>query len=210
MIKVYTDSEKEFEKIFLSYEKILNRFKLLNITTKHGKEISHLDLRKAVGTMIKKHPSCRWRSTKIKSNRYLVLIEGYYWLTLVYFQNEKSMLDADIEFFETRIKQYEELLKVQSNKKWWNENMSIKELENYFNRKESSIRKAIQKMCKEGMENYKLYIDGKLIISQESVEWLCKNVFKRKYLELLEKYKMELTEIYIERDYPYDVFLGRN
>ena len=120
------------------------------------------------------------------------------------------MLDADIEFFETRIKQYEELLKVQSNKKWWNENMSIKELENYFNRKESSIRKAIQKMCKEGMENYKLYIDGKLIISQESVEWLCKNVFKRKYLELLEKYKMELTEIYIERDYPYDVFLGRN
>lgn len=88
--------------------------------------------------------------------------------------------------------------------------MSIKELEKYFNRGESGIRKAIQKMCKEGMENYKLYIDGKLIISQEGVEWLCKNTFKRKYLELLEKYKMELTEIYIDSGYPYDVFLGRN
>ena len=116
------------------------------------------------------------------------------------------MIDADIEFFEIRIKQYEELLKIQSDKKWWNENMSIEELEKYFNRKESSIRKAISKMCKAGMENYKSYVDGKLIISQEGVEWLCKNVFKRKYLELLEKYKMEITELYIKFGYPYDCF----
>ena len=27
------------------------------------------------------------------------------------------------------------------------------------------------------------------------VKWICKNVFKQKYLELLEKKKMELTEI---------------
>lgn len=120
------------------------------------------------------------------------------------------MIDADIEFFETRIKQYEELLKVYSDRKWWNENMNIKELEMYFNRGESSIRKAINKMCKAGMQNYKSYIDGKLIISHEGVEWLCKNIFRRKYLELLEKYKMELTEIYIDRGYPYDVFFGRN
>lgn len=210
MIKIITDSERELDKIFLSYKKILERFRLLNVTTRHGKEISHLDLRKAVDIMIKKHPSCRWRSVKVRSNRYLVLIEGYYWLTLVYFQNEKSMIDADVEFFETRIKQYEELLKVQSDKKWWNENMSIKELEKYFNRGESSIRKAISKMCKKEMENYKSYVDGKLIISHEGVEWLSKNIFKRKYLELLEKYKMELTEIYIEKDYPYDNFFGRN
>ena len=80
------------------------------------------------------------------------------------------MIDADIEFFKTRIKQYEELLKVQSDKKWWNKNMSIKGLEKYFNRKESSIRKAISKMCKDGMENYKSYEDGKLIIPQKGVE----------------------------------------
>lgn len=210
MIKIFTDNEQELDKIFLSYKKILERFRLLNVTTIHGKEISHLDLRKAADTMVKKHPSCKWRSIKVKSNRYLILIEGYYWLTLVYFQKEKSMIDADIEFFETRIKQYEEFLKVQSDKKWWSENMSIKELEKYFNRGESSIRKSISKMCKEGMENYKSYIDEKLIISHEGVEWLCKNIFKRKYLELLEKYKMELTEVYIEKGYPYDVFFGKN
>lgn len=210
MIKIITDNEQERDKIFLSYKKILERFRLLNVTTRHGKEISHLDLRKAADTMVKKHPSCRWRSIKVKSNRYFILIEGYYWLTLVYFQNEKSMIDADVEFFETRIKQYEELLKVQSDKKWWTENMSIKELEKYFNRGESSVRKAIQKMCKEGKENYKSYVDGKLIISHEGVEWLCKNCFKQKYLELLEKYKMELTDLYIRAGYPYDHFFGRN
>ena len=45
---------------------------------------------------------------------------------------------------------------------------------------------------------------------KEGVEWICKNVFKQKYLELLEKYKMELTEMYIEAGYPYDNFFGRN
>ncbi len=84
--------------------------------------------------------------------------------------------------------------------------MSIKKLEKYFNRKESIIRKAISKMCKAGIENYKSYVDGKLIISQEGVKWLCKNIFKRKYVELVEKYKMELTETYIDRGYPYDQF----
>lgn len=78
MIRIITDSERELDKIFLSYKKILDRFRLLNVTTRHGKEISHLDLRKAVDTMVKKHPSCRWRSIKVRSNRYLVLIEGYY------------------------------------------------------------------------------------------------------------------------------------
>ena len=33
---------------------------------------------------------------------------------------------------------------------------------------------------------------------------------KQKYLELLEEYKMELTEKYIENGYLYDNFLGIN
>ena len=43
-----------------------------------------------------------------------------------------------------------------------------------------------------------------------SIKWICKNVFKQKYLELLEKYKMELTELYIKAGYPYDHFFHRN
>ena len=128
----------------------------------------------------------------------------------MYFEKEKSLIDADVEFFETRIKLYEDFLKVEHNENWWNEDMDIKQLENYFNRAESSIRKAIKKMCDNGFSNYKYLDNNKVIISRKGVEWICKNIFKQKYLELLEKYKMELTELYIKAGYPYDHFFHRN
>ncbi len=204
------DSEQFFDSIFLSYNKILERLHILGITTKNGKEISELDLRRAVDIMIKKHPTCRWRSEKIKSRKYFVLVEGYYWLTQVYFQKEKPLIDADIDFFKLRIKQYEELLKIEHNENWWNEDMEIKQLCEYFNRKDITVRKAIKKMCDSGLEEYKFLVNNKVVISSKGVEWICKNVFKQKYLELLEKYKMELTELYIEAGYPYDNFFWKN
>ena len=200
------DSEQVLDSIFLSYNKILKRFQLLGVTTKYGKEITHKDLRKAIEVMLKKHPTCRWRSEKVKSRKYFILAEGYAWLTQVYFQKEKSLTDADVDFFEDRIRQYEELLKIEHNENWWNEDMDIKQLEKYFNRAGSSIRKAIKKMCDKGFSNYKYLENNRVIISRKGVEWICKNVFKQKYLELLEKYKMELTELYIKADYPYDHF----
>ena len=160
--------------------------------------------------MIKKHPSCRWRSERVKNKKYFVLIEGYYWLLNVYFQKGKSLIDSDVNFFEERIKQYEELLKIEHNDNWWNEDMDIKQLEKYFDKTDSSIRKAIKKMCDIGFEEYKFLINNKVIISKEGVEWICKNVFKQKYLELLENYKMKLTELYIKSGYPYDNLFGKN
>ena len=204
------DSEQAFDSIFLSYNKILKRFKLIGVTTKCGKEVTHEDLRKAVDVMLKKHPTCRWRSEKIRSRKYFILVEGYYWIKFVYFEKEKSLIDADVEFFETRIKVYEHFLKVGHNENWCNEDMDIKQLERYFNRAESSIRKAIKKMCDNGFSNYKYLDNNKVIISRKGVEWICKNVFKQKHLELLEKYKMELTELYIKAGYPYDHFFHRN
>ena len=204
------DSEQAFDSIFLSYNKILKRFKLIGVTTKCGKEVTHEDLRKAVDVMLKKHPTCRWRSEKIRSRKYFILVEGYYWIKFVYFEKEKSLIDADVEVFETRIKVYEHFLKVGHNENWCNEDMDIKQLERYFNRAESSIRKAIKKMCDNGFSNYKYLDNNKVIISRKGVEWICKNVFKQKYLELLEKYKMELTELYIKAGYPYDHFFHRN
>ena len=202
--------ESRLDSVFLSYEKILRRFNMWGVTTKNGKEITHTDLRKAVNIMLKKHPTCRWRSEKIKSNNYFVLIEGFAWLQQVYFQKEKSLIDADVEFFEDRIKQYEELLKIKHEENWWNEDMDIKQLCKYFNREDVTIRKAIRKMCDSGLSKYKSYIDGKVSISCKGVEWICKNVFKQKYLELLEKKKMELTEKYIKAGYIYDHFFDRN
>lgn len=207
---MWRDSEQVLDSIFLSYNKILKRFKLLGVTTKDGKEITHEDLRKAVEVMLKKHPTCRWRSEKVKSRKYFILVEGYDWIKYVYFEKEKSLVDADVEFFETRIKLYEDFLKVEHNKNWWNEDMDIKQLEKYFNRTESSIRKAIKRMCNNGFSNYKYLDNNKVIICSKGVEWICKNVFKQKYLELLEKYKMELTELYIKAGYPYDHFFHRN
>ena len=160
--------------------------------------------------MLKKHPTCRWKSEKIRSKRYFILVEGYEWIKYVYFKKEKSLLDADVEFFETRIKLYEDFLKVEHNENWWNKDMDIKQLEKYFYRAESSIRKAIKKMCDDGFSNYKYLENNKVIISKKGVEWICKNVFKKKYIELLEKYKMELTELYIKAGYPYNHFFHRN
>ncbi len=207
---MYVNSEQALDSVFLSYDKILKKLHLLGLTTKQGKEITELDLRKAIDVMLEKHPTCRWRSEKIRSRKYFILIEGYYWLLNVYFQKEKALIDADINFFEDRIKLYEELLKVEKNKNWWNEDMDIKQLCKYFDRKEITIRKSIKKMCDNGFENYKILINNKVVIFSNGVEWLCKNVFKQKYLELLEKYKMELTELYIERGYIYDEFFGKN
>ena len=207
---MYMDSEKFLDSVFLSYDKILEKLHMLKLTTKQGKEITELDLRKAIDVMLEKHPTCKWRSEKIRSRKYFILIEGYYWLVNVYFKKEKALIDTDINFFEDRIKQYEELLKVEKNKNWWDEDMDIKQLCKYFDRKEITIRKAIKKMCDNGLEKYKFLIDGKVLISSKGVEWLSKNVFKKKYLELLEEYKMELTEKYIEAGYPYDHFFGKN
>lgn len=72
------DSEQVLDSIFLSYNKILKRFQLLGITTKYGKEITHKDLRKAIEVMLKKHPTCRWRSKKVRNRKYFILVEGYY------------------------------------------------------------------------------------------------------------------------------------
>ncbi len=99
----------------------------------------------------------------------------------MYFQKEKSLIDADIDFFETQIKLYEDFLKIEHNENWWNENMDIKQLCNYFNRKDITVRKAIKKMCKTGFSEYKFLVNNKVVVSS-SVEWLCKNVFKQKYL----------------------------
>ena len=205
-----SDSEQILDSIFLSYNKILKRLHSLGVTTKHGKEISHTDLRKAINVMLKKHPTCRWRSEKIESRKYFVLIEGFAWLNQAYFQKEKSLIDADVDFFETRIKLYEDFLKVEHNENWWNEYMDVKQLCKYFNRKDITVRKAIKKMCDSGFEEYKVFVNGKVMISSKGVEWICKKVFKQKYLELLEKHKMELTEKYIKAGYIYDHFFWRN
>lgn len=121
------------------------------------------------------------------------------------FSNKKNIVDADIDFFNMRIRLYEDLLKV-SRKNFWNDDMFVYELLDCFKRVPGTIKNGIIKMNKATDGCYKYYENGKAKISKEGIEWLCKCCFKHKYLELLEEYKMELTKIYIEKGYPYDVF----
>ena len=202
-------SANNLDNVFLSYKKILKRLKLLNITTKNGNEITQKDLRKAISIMNKKHQSCRWQSEKLRSKRYYILIEGFYWLIYVYFQKEKSQIDADIDFFELRIKQYEEELHI-NPKALFTTDIKRSELNTYFDKGDTTIKKAIIKMNKATDKKFNKVINGKRYIAKEGVEWLCKNCFKQKYLEILEQYKMELTELYIEKGYIYDNFFNKN
>ena len=202
-------SDNSLDDFFLSYKKILLRLKMLNVKTKNGNEITHKDLRKAITIMNKKHPNCRWQSQKLKNKRYFILMEGFYWLIYVYFQKEKKQIDADIDFFELRIKQYEEILHLVS-KPLFEKDIKKSELNNYFDRGNTTIKKAIIKMNKATDKKFNKIIDGEKFISKEGIEWLCKNCFKQKYLEILEQYKMELTELYIEKGYIYDNFFNKN
>ena len=204
--KIYNESK--LDEVFLSYDKILFRLNIQEIKSKEKKDITHKDLRKAITVMQMKHKNCRWKSEKIRSKNSYILIEGYYWLKYVYFNNEKKLIDADIEFFEERIKSYEKLLKVES-KNLFERDMNLEELSRYFKRKYETIEKAIWKMIKVD-SNYRYVANNKIIITKEGIEWLSKNCFKYKYLELLENYKMELTEEYINAGYIYDNFFQKN
>lgn len=200
-----TDSEIVMDNLFLSYNKVLNGLHILKLKTASNKEICYSDVAQACKIMHQKHSKCRWVFTQKKKNKHYVLIEGFYWLMSVYFQNEKKLIDADIDFFVLRIQQYEKLLHLNS-KSLWNTDMTMSELVNYFNRTYGTIKNVLSKMNRITNGKYKYVKDNEIVISSLGVEWLCKNHFKKKYLELLEEYKMELTEKYMEAGFPYDNF----
>lgn len=198
------DSENENNKIYLSYKKILNLLNIQNIKTSMNKDIDYKILLQAIRIMEKKHPICRWRQIRAKDNKHYILIEGFYWLSFVYFQHSQKQIDADIDFFKLRISQYQKLLNIKSKNFWLREYKLVK-LIDYFDRSEITIKKAISKMIKYN-KDYMFIRENKYFVTNEGIEWLCKNIFKQKYLEILEKYKMELTELYIKAGYPYDLF----
>ena len=125
------DSERELDKIFLSYNKILARLNKQGCKTKNGKEITHKDLRKAILVMQEKHPKCRWRSNKVRSRKFYILDEGYWWIVEVFFQNELDLIDADIKYFKKRIKLYEDFLKIKPKELFVN-NIPYSQVENFL------------------------------------------------------------------------------
>lgn len=209
-------SSEEIRKlIFMNYKEILEDFRENNIKTKAGKEITHKDLRTAILIMLEQHPSCRWQSEKIKKRYYYLQYEAVIWLREVYFNNyEIKFIDKDIKWFEERIKWYIETLgknnieypKIDYHLK----PMTKRELSKYFNRGSSSIQQAIIEMEQITNNKNRVYKNGTLQINEEQIKWLLKNKFKTKYLQLLEEYKMVLTEIFKANGGYYDNYFDRN
>lgn len=56
----------------------------------------------------------------------------------------------------------------------------------------------------------RVYNNGTLQINEDQIKWLLKNKFKTKYLQLLEEYKMVLTEIFKANGGYYDNYFDRN
>jgi hypothetical protein len=208
-VDIMRDSERELDKIFLSYNKILARLNKQGCKTKNGKEITHKDLRKAILVMQEKHPKCRWRSNKVRSRKFYILDEGYWWIVEVFFQNELDLIDADIKYFKKRIKLYEDFLKIKPKELFVN-NIPYSQVENFFNRKLYTIKRAIRFLENKYSINLRYKKDNRMYVYSKGIELLCKECFKQKYLDILENYKMELTEKYIAAGYPYDNFFHRN
>lgn len=209
------DSEKFRKLVFLNYDEILSNFEMLNKKTKSGNPITHKDLRTAILIMLEKHPHCRWRSERIKRRYFYIVYEGFIWLRDVYFDNyETKFIDKDVSWFEERIKWYQQQFE-KNNIEYPKLNLDIypmtkKELAENYNVSSSSVQRAFIDYEKSHTTEERYYLKGKQYFSVGEVEWMLKNKFKAIYLEKLEKYKMELTEIYKQNGGYYDDFFGRN
>ena len=62
----------------------------------------------------------------------------------------------------------------------------------YFNKSNSSILKAIERMNKE--ISCKCYMDGKLYIKPIGVKWLAQKYYRKSYIKELLNYKQKLNE----------------
>lgn len=141
--------------------------------------------------------------------------EGVIWLRDVYSNNYKTkLIDKDVRWFEERILWYQNTLS-KNNIEYPIMNfqltpMSKKELAKFFKRDVSTIKKAITEMEQQTNFKNRNYHNGILYIGEDQILWLLKNRFKRTYIKLLEKYKMELTEIYKANGGFYDNYFDRN
>ncbi len=211
------NSEELRKLVFMNYEEIVEELAKQNIKTKNGKTITHHELRQAISIMQKKHSLCRWRSEKVRKNYYYIQYEGYLWLKDVYFKNyETKFIDKDIGWFKTRIEFYKNNLeknKIEFPKFNFNiAKMNVNETSHFFNKSNSTIKKTLIEYEKNISTEYKRQYnkDGLLILDEEILKWMIEEKFKQKYLELLERYKMQLTEIFKNNGGLYDNYFYRN
>lgn len=208
-------SEDVRKLMFMNYKEIISDFNNRGLTTKGGKPITHTDLRKAIQVMQQKHSLCRWRSERIKQRYYFIQYEGVLWLRNVYFNSyDMKFIDKDIKWFKNRIIWYQNQFdknNIDYPEFSFNvDTMNKIQLSRYFDKSISTIENALRMYEKNTSLKDRCYKDGKLQVQSSAVIWLIENQFKYKYIEILESYKMELTEIFKANGGCYDNYFGRN
>lgn len=141
-----------------------------------------------------RHPHEYWFRTRYAQNGQTHLMlddECKRWLEEVYFNKSKYYLDLEIDFFEKRIRELEEELKIPHKEKSYND-MTIFEIMDEFDKTRNSVDVAIHKMIKVLGTDVKYKKDGFVVIKDYGVKWLYEKYYRKEYLKELEKYKLRL------------------
>lgn len=136
--------------------------------------VSEEQLNHAIKVMEKYHYFENWIWYRLGPTDLIVLfnLEFVNWLNEVYFNRNGFFLDREIHFLNARILDVENKLNISHFEKVYSY-LNIKELQEYFDKSNSSILKAIERMNKK--MGCKCYREGKLYITPIGVKWLDQN-----------------------------------
>ena len=156
--------------------------------------VSEKQLNRAIKIIEKFHYFENWIYYKLGPSSDLIVffnLEFVNWLKEVYFNKQGFYLDREITFLEKQILDMENELNIPNFEKVY-PYLNVKELEEYFNKSNSSILKAIERMNKE--ISCKCYMDEKLYIKPTGVKWLDQKYYRKSYIKELLDYKQKLNE----------------
>lgn len=155
--------------------------------------VSEERLNHAIKVMEKYHYFENWIWYRLGPTDLIVLfnLEFVNWLNEVYFNKNGFFLDREIHFLNAKIKDLENELGISHYEKNY-PYLNVKELQEYFDKSNSSILKAIERMNKK--TDCKCYREGKLYITPIGVKWLDQNYYRKSYIKELLNYKKILNE----------------
>lgn len=134
--------------------------------------VSEKQLNHAIKVMEKYHYFENWIWYRLGPTNDLIVLfnlEFVNWLKEVYFNKNGFFLDREIRFLNAKIKDLENDLGIFHYGKIYSY-LNVKELQEYFEKSNSSILKAIERMNRKIY--CKCYKDGKLYITPTEVKWL--------------------------------------
>ena len=180
-----------------SVKEILSFLTEQNITTSYGYDVTHKDVLNGLKIINEKHSSCEWVDYTEPYPKFTY--EGYAWLVSVYFDKTKSLIDADIIFFEKLIENYRQICD-DENVRYYiqpfiKNDMTYDDLAEFVGRKRSTVKKAFYKLPPLQKNNCYYHNQNKYIAS-DVCDDLCRKNFKRTYIKYLEKLYLNLkTEL---------------